>query len=101
MNVKIFKPSASAMSSGLGKTKKWVLEYEPASKRSPEPLMGWSQSNDTLNQVRLKFDTSEDAVAYAQNQGWGYTVASEKKKKSRPRSYMDNFKYVPPKEEGA
>ena len=40
---------------------KWVLEYEPATPREPDPLMGWASARDTLNQVRLRFATLEEA----------------------------------------
>lgn len=95
MKVQIYKPSPSAMQSALGKTRQWVLEYETTSKREPEPLMGWISSGDTLNQVKLTFDSREDAVAYAQNEGWDYCVAISRDRKVKPRNYMDNFKFVP------
>ena len=101
MTVRIYKPSRSSMTSGTAKMQKWILEHAPASKNSPEPLMGWSQSHDTLDQVRLKFATKEAAIAYAQAQGWDYTVAVARPKKIKPRNYMDNFKYIPPKEDKA
>lgn len=63
--------------------------------------MGWVSSEDTLNQVKLKFSSKQEAVAYAEKRGWEYTVAVDRERKVRPRSYMDNFKYipVPPQEE--
>lgn len=82
----------------MGKTQNWVLEYEPLTKRSPEPLMGWSQSHDTLNQVKMVFPSLDAAVAHAEKQGWAYSVAVEKPKKIKPRSYMDNFRYIPDEE---
>ncbi len=91
--VRIYKPSRSSMTSGLSKTKSWILEYAPSTKRTPEPLMGWSQSDDTLNQVRLKFPTKEAAIAHATQQGWDYNVAADKTRIVKPRNYMDNFKY--------
>lgn len=101
MKVKIFKPTRSVMQSGLGKTQSWVLECEPVSKRTPEDLMGWCQSDDTLSQVSLSFSTKEAAIAHAEKQGWDYTVAVERVKKVRPRSYMDNFRYFPVSDEKA
>ena len=50
---RILRPSKTAMQSGTALTRKWVLEYEPATKRVPDPLMGWVSARDTLNQVRL------------------------------------------------
>ncbi len=99
MNVTIYKPSKSAMQSGRGKNDDWVLEYEINSKRQAEPLMGWTESGDTLNQVKLKFKTSEDAVAFAEDKGWSYTVQPEQTRRIKPRNYGDNFKYVPPSEQ--
>ncbi len=99
MNVKIYRPSKSTMQSGLGKTAIWVLEYELATARRPENLMGWTSSGDTLNQVRLKFPTLEEAVAFAKGKGWDYTVLPAHDRKIKPRNYVDNFKYVPPEEE--
>ncbi len=99
MNVTIYKPSKSAMQSGRGKNDDWVLEYETNSKRQAEPLMGWTESGDTLNQVKLKFKTSKDAVAFAEDKGWSYTVQPEQTRRIKPRNYGDNFKYIPPSEQ--
>jgi len=98
MRVRIYKPSKTAMQSTHAKKPRWVLEYVPTAKRQPEPLMGWVSSEDTLNQVKLKFENREDAIAYAEKQGWEYTVTVERDRKVKPRSYMDNFKYIPPQE---
>ena len=78
---------------------KWFLEYELESARTPEPLMGWSSSEDTLNQVRLKFDSSEDAVSYTKKKGWDYSVQEQQSRKVKPRNYGDNFRYNPPKDD--
>tara|TARA_R110001592_G_scaffold16881_9_gene71592 strand:- start:17500 stop:17802 length:303 start_codon:yes stop_codon:yes gene_type:complete len=99
MNVKIYKPSKSAMQSGRSSDKAWVLEYETQSPRQAEPLMGWTQSGDTLNQVRLSFSNSEDAVTFAKEKGWDYDVLPEHNRRVKPRNYGDNFKYVPPQEQ--
>ena len=93
MKAKIYRPSRSAMQSGKGKTKNWVLEYETLSARRPEALMGWTASEDTLNQVRLRFETLEAARAFADKKGFAYTVLNARDKKIRPRNYGDNFKY--------
>ena len=58
---RIYRPAKTAMQSGRAKTRKWVLEYEPTSRRDPDPLMGWSSARDTLNEVQLHFDTLEEA----------------------------------------
>ncbi len=98
MKVRIYRPSKNTMQSGLGRTSTWILEYEPETRRGPEPLMGWTASGDTTNQVRLRFDTAEKAVEYAVEQGWEYTLAPAHDRIIRPRNYADNFRYIPPKD---
>lgn len=96
MNVKIYTPCKTTMQSGRGKVGGWVLEYELETARGPETLMGWTASGDTLNQVRLKFASKDDAVAFAERKGWTYTVLPEQERILKPRNYVDNFKYIPP-----
>ena len=98
MDVKIYKPSKSAMQSGRAIRDSWVLEYETKSSRQAEPLMGWTASSDTLNQVRLKFKSCDDAVSFAKENGWEYTVLPEHNRRVKPRNYGDNFKYILPSE---
>ncbi len=95
MQVRIFRPPKTAMQSGRHNTHQWVLEYEPATPRRPEPLMGWVSSGDTLNQVRMHFATVEDAVAFAKRKGLSYTVEPSQERRPRPRNYADNFKPRP------
>ena len=99
MNVRIYRPSKNTMQSGLAKTKEWILEYEPSTRRGPEPLMGWTASGDTENQVRLRFPTQEQAIAYAQEKGRTFTLAPAHERIVKPRNYVDNFRYIPPKED--
>ena len=93
MAARIFKPAKTAMQSGYGKTKKWVLEYEPETPREVEPLMGWTSSGDMSSQIRLTFSSKEDAVAYAERNGIAYQVFEPKSRVIRPKAYADNFKY--------
>ena len=95
MQARIYRPAKTVMQSGRGNTKQWVLEFELATPRRPEPLMGWTSSGDTLNQVRLRFDTQEDAVAYAERKGLDYTVQRAHERRVVPRNYADNFKPRP------
>ena len=50
MKVRIYRPAKTAMQSGVAKTKDWLLESEPAPKQI-DPLMGWTSSRDTMQQV--------------------------------------------------
>jgi hypothetical protein len=91
MTAKIYKPSRSAMQSGQAKTKDWVLEFESDTPRQVDPLMGWISNADTRPQVRLSFDTREEAVAYATREGIAYTVIEPRPAKRIIKAYADNF----------
>lgn len=93
MTARIFKPSKTAMQSGRGRTKDWLLEYEPQSAREIDPLMGWTSSNDTRSQIRLRFETKEEAIAYATRHGIPYSVQEPQGRKMIKKSYADNFKF--------
>ena len=93
---RIYQPPKSSMQSGRARAHRWLLEYETETPRRPEPLMGWTSSGDTLNQVRLRFATREDAIAFAEKEGFAYSVEEPKPHRPRPRSYADNFRYSPP-----
>ncbi len=99
MKAKIYKPAKNAMQSGRGGHGQWVLEYELETARKPEPLMGWTSSADTLNQVSLKFDSKEAAIAFAESRNFEFTLGEDHIRIIKPRSYLDNFKYRPAEEE--
>ena len=93
MDVRIFRPARTAMQSGIANTKEWVVQFEPSAPRSINPLMGWTSSPDTRGQVRLCFSTKEEAIAYAEKQGYAYQVLEPKERTLRPKSYATNFDY--------
>ena len=90
---RIYRPAKSAMQSGRAQSRKWLLEYEPASRRDPDPLMGWSSAMDTLNEVQLRFDTLDEALAFAKKHGLEYTLIEAHAPIPKPKSYADNFRY--------
>jgi len=93
-SVRIYRPSKDASQSGLARTKQWLLEFDQASPRETDPLMGWTGSSDMLQQVRLEFDTAEEAVAYARRAGLAYRVEEARPQTGRKGlSYSDNFKF--------
>ena len=94
MIARIYKPARTAMQSGTAKTKDWVLEYEPEQPRSVEPLMGWTSSGDMRQQLRLRFATKEEAVAYCERHGIAYQVSAPKPAPRRAISYSDNFAFT-------
>ena len=93
MPARIYNASKSAMQSGFGRTKEWVLEFAPAAARTVDPLMGWTSSTDTASQVKLSFDTQEEAIAYAERNGIPFVVSEPTQRKAIRKSYSDNFKF--------
>ena len=93
MRARIYQPAKTAMQSGTAKTKQWVLEYAADSARSVDPLMGWTSSSDTQTQVRLRFDSKEAALAYAESKGIEADVQEPHKRKANIRKggYGENF----------
>lgn len=93
MSARIFSPSKTATQSGKAKTGVWMIEFDPAAPRKVEPLMGYTSSTDMLSQVRLKFESCEAAIAYAQKHGIEYRVEEANEPQRRRVSYSDNFKF--------
>ena len=93
MQVRIYQPPKTAMQSGRANTRRWVVEFEPESARRIEPLMGWTSSRDTKGQVRLWFDSKEDALSYVEKHGYMYTLEEPREPTIRPKAYADNFAY--------
>ncbi|MGD9914454.1 MAG: ETC complex I subunit [Rhizobiaceae bacterium] len=93
MTARIFSPTKTAMQSGKAKVGNWTLEFEPERPRKIDPLMGYTTSGDMKSQIRLTFETLEEAVAYAQRNGIAYRVEEPKEPKRRQISYSDNFRY--------
>jgi len=92
MTARIFKPAKNAMQSGRAKTREWQLDYEPE-RKSIEPLMGWTSSTDTLQQLTLRFDTKEEAIAYCERKGIPYQVIEPRESQHRQIAYADNFAF--------
>jgi hypothetical protein len=93
MLARIYKPAKTAMQSGAAKTKEWVLDYVPEEPREVEPLMGWTSSGDMQQQVRLRFDTKEEAIAYCERHGIPYQAFEAKEPARRKIAYADNFAF--------
>ena len=93
MKVRIFKPAKTAMQSGHANSREWLLESEPQPKIL-DPLMGWTGSRDTMQQVQMWFPTLEEAKAHAERNGWQYTLEVPKDRAVRPKAYADNFAYT-------
>jgi hypothetical protein len=93
MTARIFKPAKNAMQSGIAKTREWQLDYEPEQPRVIEPLMGWTSSGDMKQELTIRFDTREDAVAYCEREGIAYEVIEPKARVPKQIAYADNFAF--------
>jgi hypothetical protein len=94
MPVRIYKPSRSAMQSGKAMAEHWVVEFETEKPRTAEPLMGWTSSADTRQQIKLSFPTKEEAIAYCEREGLAHVVLPEAPvARVIKKSYSDNFKF--------
>ena len=87
---KIYIPNKSPMQSGLGKTNKWILEFETKDP-GKNPLMGWESSSDTYTELRLEFSSKDLAINYAKKMKIDYEIIEPKKRKIVKKSYSDNF----------
>ncbi len=91
--VRIYKPAKTAMQSGKSKTNYWLLEFELSQAKLTDQLMGWVGSQDMeSDQVRLKFNTKDDAITFAKEHGLEYIVKNPSERSVKPKAYADNFR---------
>lgn len=90
---RIYRPAKNAMQSGKARTKIWVLDFEPSEPRQIEPLMGWTSSGDTRQQVRLRFANKDEAIAYCERHGIAYQIHETEPPAPRTMAYSDNFSF--------
>ena len=87
---KIYKPTKTAMQSGISKFNKWIIEFiteEPGI----NPLMGWESSTDTYSELIIEFKSKELAVEYAKKNKIKYEIIEPNIRKITKKSYADNF----------
>lgn len=94
MSARIYRPAKTAMQSGKAKTNLWILEYEQEMPRVIDPMMGYTGSADMRQQVKLQFETLEQAQAYAEKKGLEYRVSEPKEATRKSLSYTDNFRFT-------
>ena len=87
---KIYIPNKSPMQSGIGKSQKWILEFE-TNNPTKNPLMGWESSNDTLSELKIEFSSKDLAINYAKKKKIDYEIIEPKKRKVKKKSYAENF----------
>ena len=94
MLARIFRPSKSAMQSGKANSSAWILEFEPSSAKTSDPLMGWTQVQDASGQVRLTFESQDEAVSYAARHGISFELQTRKDAPKIIKTYADNFAFA-------
>ncbi|MDB1135587.1 ETC complex I subunit [Candidatus Anaplasma sp. TIGMIC] len=87
----VHRPAKNAMQSGSYRGDLWYVDFEPSNTQYVESLMGWVGSSDTSQQVRLSFNTKEEAISYVQDKGIPYIVLRDNVSKKVPKSYASNF----------
>ena len=90
--VRIYRPSKTATQSGLANTRHWVLEYESQDARVIDPLMGWTSSGDTTQQICLRFESRDQAIAFALKNGMEFRVDEPHVQRTNLKSYAANFR---------
>lgn len=92
MTARIYQRPKNAMQSGKALVDQWILEFEPAEAKRPDPLMGWAGSGDTRQQVQLRFASKDDALAYAERYGIDARVHATPPRRLKIQAYADNFR---------
>jgi hypothetical protein len=96
MTARIYLPSRNVMQSGRANAQRWILEFTSDLPKTAEPLMGWTTSADTKEQVKLQFASKEAAIAYAEKRGLVYEVIEPPPERPKTKSYSDNFRWGKP-----
>ena len=86
----IYKPSKTAMQSGIKKYEKWIIEFL-TDQPGVNPLMGWESSTDTYSEIKLEFSSKDLAIEYAKKNKIDFEIIESKKRKIVKKSYTDNF----------
>jgi len=91
MMARIYRPAPNAMQSGKAKSQEWLLEFESETPRTVDPLMGWISNADTNPQLRMYFETREEAIEFAKREGIPFQVLESREPKRIIKTYADNF----------
>ncbi|KAF8530932.1 NADH-ubiquinone oxidoreductase 21kDa subunit [Gautieria morchelliformis] len=115
--IRIFQPTRNTMQSGGAKGEKWRIDWDALQGAGmwQNPLMGWGSSYvsvhhlsanvngvvivsaDYMQGTRISFNTREDAIRFAEKQGWDYYVQPATVKRVPPKNYSENYVYKPNK----
>ncbi|KAI1478777.1 hypothetical protein K445DRAFT_319291 [Daldinia sp. EC12] len=97
--VRIYQPSKPATQSGNWGSHHWRMDWDVLAKghRWENPLIGWQSSGDFMQGTKLEFKSKEDAIAFAEKQGYEYFVQEPNVRAFTPKAYANNFLYSPKK----
>ncbi|KAJ9149064.1 ETC complex I subunit conserved region-domain-containing protein [Pleurostoma richardsiae] len=97
--VRIYKPAKPATQSGTWHGSRWRMDWDvlPKGHRWENPLIGWQSSGDFMQGTHINFKSKEDAIAFAEKQGYEYFVQEPNERKFAPKAYANNFLYSPKK----
>ena len=90
---RIHKPVKPATQSGSWGSHAWRMDWDVLSKghRWENPLMGWQSSADFMQGTNIKFMSKEDAIAFAEKQGYEWYVSEPQERRFVPKAYANNF----------
>jgi hypothetical protein len=89
---RIIEEQRRTTQSGKARDGRWTLEFEREQALRPDPLTGWAGSGDTRTQVRLSFDSKDEAVAYATRKGFDIHIVPAAPVALKLQAYADNFR---------
>jgi hypothetical protein len=92
MAARIYQRAKNAMQSGKARAETWILEFESARAKRPDPLTGWAGGSETQEQVILTFPTLEAALAYAAKNMIDAHVVPPEQPRLKLQAYADNFR---------
>ena len=78
--------------SGKANAGLWMLEFERQDRLRPDPLTGWNGSRDTNPQVRITFNTCDEAIAFAKRNGLDHHIVPATPVRLKLQAYADNFR---------
>ncbi|KAF2396675.1 putative NADH-ubiquinone oxidoreductase 21 kDa subunit mitochondrial precursor [Trichodelitschia bisporula] len=97
--VRIYQQAKNAMQSGAWHGNHWLMDWDVLSKghRWENPLIGWQSTADVMQGERMEFKSKEDAINFANKQGYEYFVQEPNERRFIPKAYANNFMYSPKK----
>ncbi|KAF2152548.1 putative NADH-ubiquinone oxidoreductase 18 kDa subunit [Myriangium duriaei CBS 260.36] len=97
--VRIYRPAKTATQSGDWHGHQWRMDWDVLQKghRWENPLMGWQSSADFMQGTKMAFASKEDAIRFAQKQGYEYFVQEPNERRIIPKAYATQFVHSPKK----